>query len=551
MSHSISEHQREALKTLQSLRAFSGPPVDFWRSYIKYLTKLCAAEQGYLLTYNQKAWHRLNCWPAETPNMDPAFFQQRAIPLVQHALDHGHALEKHTHDNQLITIRLNLPEDHPPTIVLLIHNAPSQTDPLLFQLCAFSDLAQSFQQERQLIQARHDVRRMANAVDTSLLLNESRKFIQAAMTLCNEIATRFHCDQTALGWLEGRYIRLKAMSGMERFNAKMASVQALEAAMEEAFDQDEEILYPAPPKQDAITRDHQRFIKQHGLDYMITLPIRLNNQAVGVLSCERRKRDFTTEELNDLRLVCDQTARRLVDLKWYDRWLGARLFSLIKEHLGRVIGVDQTLGKLITLTVATVFGFILFGTWPYHVEGSLTLKTDDLIFMPAPFDGYIDQVHVKIGDQVEKDKLLLTLDTQDLLLEEASHAADVSRFQHEAEKNRVAGALADMKIARAMEKQSFVRLQKVRYHLGNAKVYAPFDGIIIEGELEKMLGAPVRKGDILFKIGTLGKMYAEIDIDERDIHEIKTQATGRASLVSRPHLTFSLVVNQITPVSTT
>ncbi|MGN7614440.1 HlyD family efflux transporter periplasmic adaptor subunit, partial [Magnetococcales bacterium HHB-1] len=84
-----------------------------------------------------------------------------------------------------------------------------------------------------------------------------------------------------------------------------------------------------------------------------------------------------------------------------------------------------------------------------------------------------------------------------------------------------------------------------------AKVYAPFDGIIIEGELEKMLGAPVRKGDILFKIGTLGKMYAEIDIDERDIHEIKTQATGRASLVSRPHLTFSLVVNQITPVSTT
>ena len=36
----------------------------------------------------------------------------------------------------------------------------------------------------------------------------------------------------------------------------------------------------------------------------------------------------------------------------------------------------------------------------------------------------------------------------------------------------------------------------VRHYLANAAINAPFTGIVVEGDLTEMLGAPVRKGEL-------------------------------------------------------
>ena len=36
----------------------------------------------------------------------------------------------------------------------------------------------------------------------------------------------------------------------------------------------------------------------------------------------------------------------------------------------------------------------------------------------------------------------------------------------------------------------------------------------------KRLGAPVRQGDVLFKVARLDRLYIECKVKERDIHEI-------------------------------
>ena len=56
--------------------------------------------------------------------------------------------------------------------------------------------------------------------------------------------------------LKDAYIRVQAISHMEKFEKKMDAVQYLEAAMEEAFDQDEEILWPRPEEVHSVVRDH-------------------------------------------------------------------------------------------------------------------------------------------------------------------------------------------------------------------------------------------------------------------------------------------------------
>ena len=91
----------------------------------------------------------------------------------------------------------------------------------------------------------------------------------------------------------------------------------------------------------------------------------------------------------------------------------------------------------------------------------------------------------------------------------------------------------------------------VHYHLRHAEVTAPFAGIVVEGDLKELLGAPVKKGDVLFKVARIEKMYAELKVDERDVHEIAANSSGEIAFVGRPDLKFPVRVERIDPVAVT
>jgi len=398
-------------------------------------------------------------------------------------------------------------------------------------------------------QAQSDVLQFAEALDLMVLLNAEKRYMAAAMTFCNELSSRYHCDRVSLGWLKGAYVRVQAISHMERFEKKMDVVQTLETAMEEAFDQDEEILWPRPEGSHAVVRDHETFSREQGSKYIASLPIRLDDKPVGIVSCERSSEPFSEDEIRGLRVLCDQSARRLGDLKRYDRWIGARVVTSIKESLAKIFGFEHTFIKLAGLVICAALAFLIFGQLNYRVEAPFILKTDDLAYLPAPFDGYIHKVNVKVGDLVEKRVPLLFLDTRELLLEESMAIANQNRYSREAEKARAQNALADMKVARALEDQAKARLKLVRYHIAHAQLKAPFAGIVVEGDLQELLGAPVKKGDILFKVARIEKLYAELKVDERDIHELIQDATGEIAFVSRPDLKFPIQLERIDPVA--
>jgi len=108
-----------------------------------------------------------------------------------------------------------------------------------------------------------------------------------------------------------------------------------------------------------------------------------------------------------------------------------------------------------------------------------------------------------------------------------------------------------MRIAQALMAQADSELAKVRYHLSNTTLAAPFDGIVVEGDLKEMLGAPVRKGDILFRVADISKMYAELNLQERDIHEVSLADLGEIAFVSRPEDTFQIKITEIDPAAVT
>jgi len=109
--------------------------------------------------------------------------------------------------------------------------------------------------------------------------------------------------------------------------------------------------------------------------------------------------------------------------------------------------------------------------------------------------------------------------------------------------------LGEIAVAGLTPPQAEAKLDLIRYHLANAEMRAPFSGIVVEGDLKELQGAPVRKGDVLFKVARIEKMYAELDVDERDVHEIDVDRDGEIAFVSMPEEKFPIQVEVINPVA--
>ena len=92
----------------------------------------------------------------------------------------------------------------------------------------------------------HELERLKSALETLSAANGPAHFIAAAMSLCNELASRWKAERVGIGLLKGRYVRLRALSHTEKITRNMQLVQDIESAMEECLDQDVEILFPPP-----------------------------------------------------------------------------------------------------------------------------------------------------------------------------------------------------------------------------------------------------------------------------------------------------------------
>jgi len=399
--------------------------------------------------------------------------------------------------------------------------------------------------EKEILHLKQRIDLFEQTLSLMILINDEERFLSAVMTLCNEIANRFKASRVGLGWLEKKYVRIQGMSHIEHFEPKMGAVQGLEAAMEEAIDQNEEIVYPSPAEQwNAIIKSHETYVRKYGSEYIVSIPLRIKANPIAILTCERSI-PFNIDEIRALRMICDQVVRRLNDLKLSDRWFGARFLGWIRGKLSKFFGFEHTFAKLIGLICIGFFLFLSFGEIMFRVKAPCILKTDQLSYIQAPFNGFISKVEVQIGDIVNKNDILLELDTRDLKLKEAEIVADIHQFSRAEEKARSQDYLADMRIAQARLEKAQLELKRILYLLDHAKVKAPFAGIVVQGERQKLLGAPVREGDVMYKIAEMRDYYIQLDVDEQDIHEMNKGDTGKIAFISRPEQKFPIKITQI------
>jgi RND family efflux transporter MFP subunit len=378
------------------------------------------------------------------------------------------------------------------------------------------------------------------------------------MALCNELASRFGCDRVSLGWMEKNYVVVKAMSHTEKIEPQMEAVQQLCALMEEACDQEEEVIWPRPEGQTFISRDHEAYAKQQGMAHLVTFPLFSGMASeqkegetprpVAALTLER-KTAFPIEELRTVRLMLDQVARPLSEMHREERWVGARLAERTRDACSRLLGAEHTWWKLLALALAAVLLILVFGRKQYRVEGAFTLKTDAMAHFSAPFEGHIDRVTVRPGDLVKEGQVLMTLDTRELLLQKESAVAEREHQGADALKAESSGDVAGMRIARARQDQANAQLSIVNERLARAELKAPFDGVVVEGDLREKIAAPVQKGELLMKVARIENLYLVVDVPERDIQDVREGVAGQAAFASLPAQKFAFKVESIEPAA--
>lgn len=394
------------------------------------------------------------------------------------------------------------------------------------------------------------VENLSKILDLGLLLGETLHFDPAAIALCNEVAIHSKAMRVTLSWVAGDQLKLMATSHGGRVRNDTEAAGLILRVMEEAFDQDLEVAEPSL-ETEALCLQHTHYSQAHANCRVLSMPLRFDGKPVGVLTIEHSAKDspVTQDEIEALRVVLDLVAPRLEEMYRQTGWIGARLWRSVRRSMARFIGYRHTGWKFAGLLMLIVVVLSLLIPMEHRVKATFILKAEASAYLTAPFSGYIDQVHQDVGDIVEQDTLLLDLDRRELLVQRSELEADRNRSLTDARRLEGEGELTEMLLAQLTVKQVDAKMRVIDYRLSRTEVRAPFDGIIVEGDLRERLSAPVQAGETLYRIVQLKGLYGELQVDERDINYLKQSMGGGISFASRPYERYCVELGQFEPVA--
>ena len=393
--------------------------------------------------------------------------------------------------------------------------------------------------------------RLVTVLDLIVTSLRHDRFQAAATAVVTELATTFGCERVSIGFMQGRHIQARALSHSATFSKKSNLVRALEGAMDEAADQLATICFP--PRKDAslqVTRAHAELAQQQGTGAVCTVPLTLGAKVLGALVLELpagAEFDARTVEL------CEYAALLVgpvLDVKRReDRWVVQKMADSMSTQLRHLVGPRHVALKLWVAVAAVAVVFFAFAEGDYRITAEANLEGMVQRAITAAMPGYVAEARARAGDIVRKGDLLAAMDDRDLRLERLKLGSE--RAQRESEYRQ---ALAEhqrprLRILDAQLAQVDAQIALADEQLLRTRLVAPFDAIVVKGDLSQALGAPVERGNVLFELAPLDAYRIILKVDERDITDVVVGQAGVLSLTSMPHEEIRLVMEKITPVS--
>lgn len=376
-----------------------------------------------------------------------------------------------------------------------------------------------------------------------------------ASLMCHELHRKFGCTRVSIGLIERDRVRLVAVSGADEIDRRGEAVQTLEAAMEESADQDVEILYPAPAGQEqdpALRRvmlAHETLSRKYGPSAVLSLPLRVEGDLVGVILLERDASDpFPAGGAVLLRLASEFIGPAVWTRRLADRGIFAVARDRTFEFGEMLVGSRHTGAKLLGLGAILLFLGAALIPIPAWTPGSAELAARTKRAISPPFIGYLASVHVRPGSVVKEGEILAEMDVRKLELELSKADRQLAGLRTQRDD---ALAKSDFTTVRAAEEamagaEADMAFYRERIEL--AQITAPLSGKIARGDLEAYVGAEVSPEQPLFEIVTQENLVM-MQIDERDIGRLFVGQSGKLAVKSNPGHEIPIVIERISPVA--
>lgn len=376
---------------------------------------------------------------------------------------------------------------------------------------------------------------------------------RSAAAVADELAVACDCDRVAIGLTHRRLIEVHALSHGAELNGRSRELREIAAAMDEAADQTVTVRFPPQPEdRPLITLAHAELAQRQAAGALCTVPMGKDGRIVGAVTFERRSARPFEQSTIDFAEDAVALLAELLELKQrLEEAPVARLAAVVASYPKRLLGAGHGRLKIVSAAIIAAAAALTLipvpasVVAPAHIEGAVQRV------LVAPADGFLKQVHARPGDTVRAGQLLAELADEDLQLELRRWENEVSRHETAYSEALARQDRAQVVIAQARAGEARAQLEVVRSHIERGRLVAPFDGVLIKGDLKQQLGAPVRKGDTLLTLAPFEQFRVILDVEDRDVARVQAGNVGRIALSTRPDDTHAIRIVRVKPVAST
>ena len=391
--------------------------------------------------------------------------------------------------------------------------------------------------------------RLALGLNAAALRHE--RFRGAATAVATELATHFGCARVSVGIRNGSQHKVKALSHSAQFSTRTSSSGRVGAAMDEAADQDASVIFPAlPGAPPQITRSHEALVQAGQAAAIATVPI-TSRDGGGAITFEWEDGvAIDTARFAEIEGAVAHVGP-LLELQFReDRPFVVTAWRRFRLQMKELLGPERWRTRI---ALAASIGCVLFSNFvegTYRVAADARLEGLDQRVVVAPADGFISVAAYRAGDTVAQGAVLATLDDRELSLERLSWSSQREQFSKAYMAALASHDALESRVLKAQLAGAEAQIQLLDDQIARAQLRAPFEGIIVSGDLSQSLGAPVKKGEVLFSVAPLDSYRVILEVDEREIADVEAGMQGHLALSAIPGKLLPFTVEKLTPIST-
>ena len=373
------------------------------------------------------------------------------------------------------------------------------------------------------------------------------RFAAAAASVVSDLAVLLRCERVSLGLTARQHAHVVSISGVSDLRAHQNAVRRMARAMDEALAQRSAVVYPLPPGTvPNTTVAHAALALANGRLSICTLPIVCGDRAVGALLFERRN-GFDAASLQLAKDAALFIGPVLALMRRAEDSLQARLAATAGAGPA---GRGHSPWRLAALAAAIALG--VFGAWPttYRVVAPARVEGAVQRVIAAPVDGFVRAVAARPGEAVRAGQVILQLEDQDLTLEREKWQSEIAQLDKQYREALSKDDAAQIVVASSKLEQARTQLELAQRQLERTRLTAPFDGVLISGDLSQAVGMPVKRGQELMTVATDRSFRIVAEVDEQDVAAL---APGQAAQVMFAALPEPVVftVARVAPVAHT